>query len=194
MNDRSYRFHIPAYLRDRITPMLDQQLWLLGCDVRHPEGNILLQAGFKRQRPPIDCKASTQYHLEFSQGGCIKLWGFGFWYSSDSTSGVFVRRGDFSPRLCVLDQPIWRTEDLPKMHMPGTLEENNRVWLSLALAFNWFAKYEQDVIRRFGLAYRQNALNRWTKKIVIQAGELSDHWHELANQCCSLLIDIRQSF
>lgn len=67
---------IPSRTRKYATILLDQQLWCFGCDIRRTAGNLLLEYGFERKRPPISQKGSSCYSLNW-QGKQILLWGFG---------------------------------------------------------------------------------------------------------------------
>lgn len=42
---------------------LELQFWLLGRDVNHPGGNLLLRAGFIPEPPPAKPPARTRYRL-----------------------------------------------------------------------------------------------------------------------------------
>ena len=179
-------FSVPTALRNEVSLLLDQQLWLFGCDVRNQSGNILLAIGFERIRPPEGWKAATQYHRYLPDGSCLKLWGFGFWISSDSLMGVFVRRGDFSPRLCRLTESIWRPEDLPPMSLPNSAQEISQAWRSLSCVFEWFADYEQFILQKYGLNYRRDCLRQWVKNPYTTAELISNHWQKLAHDCYTL--------
>lgn len=167
---------------------MDQQFWLFGCDVRYPGGNLLLEMGFEQVRPPAGWKAATQYSLILPGGGCLRFWGFGLWHSSNGMIGVFVRRSEFAPRLCQLNQPIWKVEDLPLLRLPQSEQEIHQVWLSLAFVFDWFSNYEAWVLQRCGADYRRECLLQWTKKRIGAAGQLSEIWRSLAEECRSLQI------
>jgi|YNPBryulayer2012_1023412.scaffolds.fasta_scaffold03686_2 hypothetical protein len=176
-------FLVPTALRNEASLLLDQQLWLFGCDVRNQSGNVLLTIGFERTPPPEGWKAATQYHRCHLDGSCLKLWGFGFWYSSDSILGVFVRRGDFSPLLCRLINSIWRPEDLPPMRLPDSSHEISLVWRFLAVVCEWFADYEQFILQQYGLNYRRDCLRQWVKKTCAAAEQVPYHWRKVAHQC-----------
>lgn len=62
--------------------LLHQQCWNWGRDIVRPEGNLLLEAGFVKQRPPEGIAGSTRYALRLADGGCWMLWGFGFFYAT----------------------------------------------------------------------------------------------------------------
>lgn len=182
MNLSPIIFHIPSGIRKQATLLIDQQFWLFGCDVRFPQGNLLIAHGFERCRPPEEWKAATQYQLEMP-GGCLRLWGFGFWIKSHQhNQGVLVRRGEFAPRLCALDGPVWRAESLPCGSLPSSLQEIGYTWQMIHQVFVWFADYESSVIQQCGLGYRQQCLTAWTKQRLGRAEELPELWHNLAHQ------------
>ncbi|MCS6839908.1 MAG: hypothetical protein NZ701_03935 [Roseiflexus sp.] len=52
---------LPAHLQQRGAELLHLQCWLWGCDIRRPEGNLLLEYGFSRQRPPAGATGSSAY-------------------------------------------------------------------------------------------------------------------------------------
>ncbi len=192
MTQEPLRFHIPADLRREVTPLLDQQFWLLGCDVKYPQGNLLLELGFERARPPEGLKAATQYQAALSEGR-LKLWGFGFWYARQNSSwGVQVRRSEFAPRLCALSEPIWRSEDLPPAHLPTAPDQAAYTWHCLNVVFTWFAEYETFILQRCGKEYRRHCLSQWTKRRVGSAEDLSERWRELAKECLHLSLHFRK--
>jgi len=187
MNENSCRFQIPAALRSAIGTLLDQQFWLLGCDVRYHGGNLLLELGFERVRPPSEWKAATQYSLHIPPEGSLRLWGFGFWYKLDLELGVFVRRSEFAPRLCQIAQPLWKIEDLPPLRMPGTVEEVNQVWRALVFVWDWFANYEEWIVQRCGVNYRRQVWLQWNKKRVGEPERLACCWRQAAKDTRLLL-------
>jgi hypothetical protein len=190
MSEEIHRLHIPASLRKEVSPLLDQQFWLFGCDIRNSSGNLLLELGFERTRPPAGWKAATQYHLQFSQG-LLKLWGFGLWYGHlDDHPGVLLRRSELAPRLCTLIQPIWRVEDLPPVFVPSSPEQAAYIWQCLSKVFDWFAEYERYVLQRCGREYRQRCLTQWMKQPIGHPEDLSERWQIIANICQGLSVEI----
>ncbi len=190
MNEISCRLHVPSKMRSTISALLDQQFWLLGCDVRYFGGNLLLEMGFERLRPPADWKAATQYSLPLPAQGCLRLWGFGLWHSPKGSAGVLVRRSEFAPRLCTLTQPIWKLEDLPSLRMPVTVEEVHQVWSGLIFMWDWFASYERWVVQRCGVDYRREAWLQWNKKRIGEPDRLADCWRQAAEETRLLLSNL----
>jgi hypothetical protein len=55
---------LPRELMNRGRTLLHQQCWLWGQDIRRAEGNLLLEYGFERKRPPEGANACSQYSLQ----------------------------------------------------------------------------------------------------------------------------------
>ena len=68
--------------------LLHRQCWNWGRDIVRPEGNLLLDAGFRRRRPPEGETGSSCYTLALPNGGCLMLWGFGLLYGMPRKGGV----------------------------------------------------------------------------------------------------------
>lgn len=145
LDRRRLRRHLPQLLR-RGSELLHQQCWLWGCDIRCPEGNLLLAYGFTRQPDP-EGKRSTQYTLHLEDGSIVRLWGSGF-YFGDEREGIFLNRFLFEPRL-VRFSDEWQD--------PGKLKEAPRYmdFQRLREAAVWIAGYEVWVAEHYGTNYRQ---------------------------------------
>ena len=87
---------LPSSLQKRGKVLLNQQCWLWGQDVRRPEGNLLLERGFERLRPPEEAGGATQYTLFLTNDLRVRLWGFGMYFGG--VQGVYVNRYEFVPR------------------------------------------------------------------------------------------------
>jgi hypothetical protein len=84
--------------RNRIASvLLDQQMWCWGRDIVRSEGNLLLQFGFRKERPPATVSGCTAYILTPFPGCQLILWGFGLFFGLESSGGVFLRRYEFKP-------------------------------------------------------------------------------------------------
>ncbi len=70
-------------------------LW--GADVRRPAGNLLIEYGFERYRPPVEVNGCSQYILNIGMHRRICLWGFGLYYGR--RRGIYLGRFQFNPRL-----------------------------------------------------------------------------------------------
>lgn len=191
MPQESLRLSLPDPLHQEIAWMLDLQFWLFGCDIKHPQGNLLIELGFERTRPPEGLSGSTQYQARIADG-VLKLWGFGFWYKTiNDSQGVFLRRHEFDPRLYTLSKPIWRIEDLPPSQFPATVAQIAYTWECLSRVFDWFANYEEEILQRCGESYRKQCLIQWTKHRVDRSQDLLEWWRRCAQVCKLLLINLR---
>lgn len=86
------RWRFPERLVSQGTKLLTQQCWYWGCDVRRAEGNLLLERGFTRTRPPAGAEGSTAYALEPALGAQLTLWSFGFFYCEQALLGTLRRQ------------------------------------------------------------------------------------------------------
>ncbi|NWF80359.1 MAG: hypothetical protein HXY37_09970 [Chloroflexi bacterium] len=114
--ETTWRF--PERLVSRGTRLLTQQCWYWGCDVRRPEGNLLLAHGFARMWPPAGVEGSTLYVLEPAPGAQLILWSFGVFFGRAGAGGLFLDRFRFEPLLTdqtTLPPAIWRNEQLPAL-------------------------------------------------------------------------------
>src|SRR5689334_2275112 len=78
--------------------LFHQQMWCWGCDIRRPEGNLLLMYGFERERPPEGVHGSSSYFLHTPTERGIRLWGFGLFFTQQGQGSLFLQRYGFAPR------------------------------------------------------------------------------------------------
>jgi len=159
--------------------LLHQQCWCWGCDIRRPEGNLLLQFGFERFRPPQRESGSSRYTLRIHGSATLHLWGFGAAWQ-DGGGATFIARYEFQPAPLVarcLAAEIWAREQL--LFQP--LAQDVRL-LSLAHAAHFCrfnAAYERWVLQTAGSRYRQDAIDQW-ETCSVGAGEFAEAWTYLA--------------
>ena len=162
--------------------LLHQQCWNWGRDILRPEGNLLVEAGFTRQRPPQGVTGATRYVLRLAGAECWMLWGFGFFYGTPDLGGVYVNRFQFRPRWMGLDAvggPIWNPDMIPTGEPPP----DPSVLLKLAAtAVRRIADYEDWTLNRCGLPYRQAVLAQWRADAKIAPERLPEAWRVLAGQ------------
>jgi hypothetical protein len=169
--------------------LLDQQMWCWGCDIRRPEGNVLLQFGFSPWRPPAGTLGSTAYQLHSPPSRQLVLWGFGLFYGDGAEGGLYLKRFTFSPLWCPnpdLRAALWRPEDLPEFRRPSPSAEQGSLRRLLAGVLHWTAAYETWVLATLGPDYRRQCLARW-EKAVAEAETVPGHWLRLAEMSASLL-------
>lgn len=176
----AWRF--PERLVGRGTRLLAQQCWYWGCDVRRPEGNLLLEYGFARTRPPCPKVGSTIYTCAPTPGAQIALWSFGVFMGREPFGGLFLDRFRFEPRL--LDAPalppsIWTLEELPATRRPCGAERERTASLLGAL-IGWIVAYEDAIRDSYGPGYREGCLQQWSRqKLALPANQLVPEWHAL---------------
>ena len=159
-----------------------------------PEGNCLIEIGFKRIEPPdnrSDCP--SVYSLELPRGQCIVLRGFGVFFGDPEYGGIFVPRYEFQPKYTTqpaLDCPPWSDEDLPALHMPIASERKVCAGLTVDL-INWIHSYEVNIVKQLGIGYRQQTLTRWDngKRPFIPAEQFATAWHTLSFQVANTFWD-----
>ena len=163
---------LPYRLQKRGGTLLNQQCWLWGQDVRRAEGNLLLELGFARQRPPEGEQGCTQY-TRAGAGTELRVWGFGF-YFHDGYSGLYLNRYAFAPQRVTLCKAVWTAGDVPC----DTAEAEHA---TVAAAVRAVAALEQELLHAAGLAYRARCLHGWSRRALPPA-ELAPAWLALASE------------
>jgi len=178
----AWRF--PERLVRQGTRLLTQQCWYWGCDVRRPEGNLLLEHGFARARPPAGAEGSTLYSLVPNPGAQLVFWSFGVFYGCAEGGGLFLNRFRCDPQLCALPAlpaTIWRIEQLPALHRPG-LDDRARLSALLDGLIAWTIRYEQRILATQSAAYRQACLAQWSReRLALPADQMVSGWATLAD-------------
>ena len=162
--------------------LLDRQCWNWGRDIERPQGNLLLEAGFLRRRPPEGETGSSCYTLALPDGDSLMLWGFGLLYGTPRKGGVFLNRYQFRPVWLpseTVREPIWKPDAIPAARTPPS----PRVPVDLTVAaIRRIADYEEWTLARCGLEYRRAVLREWkrpSKRLPPQA--LPQAWRALAD-------------
>jgi hypothetical protein len=156
--------------------LLHQQCWLWGQDIKRQQGNLLLQYGFHRIRPPKGDSGSSQYTLQVEGDIHVRLWGFGIYFGAQQ--GIFLNRYCFIPRKAVLED-LWQANEMTSLKRAGDFS-------LLPSALRWIAVYEKWVIDNYGLSYREKCLSRW--RIPAEAPARLPHmWLRLAQMAEDLL-------
>jgi hypothetical protein len=165
------------------TALFHQQMWCWGCDIRHPEGNLLLLYGFERERPPGTMHGSSAYHLHTPAGKGIGLWGFGLFYTQLGRGGLFLQRYGFVPRwssLTTLPTQVWTLAQLPPTRLPRTPQEALSLYQLFTDLLMEISKYEQWIQATQGDAYRAHCMKDWPQP-VCPANEMGAAWERLAS-------------
>lgn len=184
------RLMLPARVKRRGDALLHQQCWVWGCDIRRASGNLLLEYGFERSRPPETAEGSSAYRVDLSNDDSVArsltLWGFGFYYANvRHAGGIFLNRYKFTPKLAeetTLRLPLWKAEQLPALRLPCERGEQERALRLLAEACAFIESYERWVIGVCGAAYRRKCLAQF-KHAEFSPPEAIAEWRAIRDEC-----------
>lgn len=128
--------------------LLDAQLWCLGQDILHADGNLLAAYGARRWREGLTDRQPSSYRHDRASGERVALWGYGLWLGDATVgAGCFVRRKQFVP---VLTDDAWPgaaafvRDDRPGRR-PTTAAERDRLAALLCHLARWCGDYERWV-------------------------------------------------
>ncbi len=175
---------LPDELAGRGAKLLHQQCWCWGADIRRPEGNLLLEYGFSRRRPPATVSGSTHYWKNMG-GANIHLWGFGVLWEQPE-GGCYVNRYRFQPVFVPLDrlrEEIWSPDSFPAE--PAVSSADHRLIAQLSSICGFAAAYEEWVQREAGAGYRARVLAEWGQSTV-PANQCAASWRDLAEMLSGL--------
>lgn len=146
--------------RALLNSLMDQQLWCWGRDIEHPAGNLLLDYGFTRVRPPEGQKACSQYSLALGDARTLRLWGYGIALVTQIDCCYFSRAA-FSPALLkgVLPAAIFSTDDLPPLKYSLNMAEKQRCHGYFAAVLHEITAYESWLEERIDAQYRESILS-----------------------------------
>ncbi len=186
-------------LQRTAVPLLDQQMWCWGYDVRRTQGNLLVAYGAEK-RPAPDKRYHSAYRFVADNCVVLNLWSWGIWLSHPQWGSLFVSRSRF--RVIYSSEIIqipdaWRARDLPPMTGAHDETEADNAANLLATAQNWIGGYEYWLCSQVEPDYREQILEKWPKrkqyKGGIPAAEMSTSWFELAQQIVQHKIPLREN-
>ena len=144
--------------------LLSQQIWYWGQDIRRKQGNLLVELGFERVKPPADAEIEDSvYTLNLTEKRSVILRGFGVYYRDNDLGAIFLPRYEFIPGYTTnltLEQPLWTYDELPELYFPTETEWESYTTLLTDLV-NWIRDYEHKVIQEQGIEYRMSTLAEW---------------------------------
>jgi hypothetical protein len=182
---------LPVVLRRTLTRLTAQQFWLFGCDVRRPEGNVLAELGFRKQKAPGTGPAPSRYHLVVPGGETIVLWGFGLLWTDPDGHGVFLPRHRFQPRYRPGGEPVppaWSEPELDGLHLPAHAD-CPRCGAMVLAAIDWLIAYEHHIRSCRGLAYRDETMAAWSRPIGT-AADLPTRWQQARSHLAASITPI----
>lgn len=162
-------------LRERL---VQQQFWLFGADIRHPEGNLLLELGFRRHRAAHSSPGSSCY-VWCREALSIHLWGFGCCLTTSGMDRIYLSRHRAMTyrmsELVVLEalSSVTQLDD----HCRGARPAEPRHEAAL---FRWFADYERQIHARVGQRAREATLERYGSRKLGPSVAIPDMWVALA--------------
>ena len=149
--------------RRRGQKLLHWQCWIWGRDIVRPEGNLLLEAGYLRRRPPEGEAGTSWYTRSLPDGDSLVLWGFGVLYGTPREGGVYLNRYQFRPVWLpseTVREPIWKADMIPT----GQTPPSPRMPVDLTVAaIRRIADYEEWALARCGVEYRRAVLRKWNR-------------------------------
>jgi len=161
---------LPVALQRQGGRLLHQQCWLWGQDIRRKEGNVLIDRGFRRVRPPEGVEGSSQYTLPLCEEKHVRLWGFGIYYGAEQ--GVYLNRFAFRPLEVSLAGDVWTPKAFAALPV-------SRDFKTIAGVVRWIVAYEAGVQEELGVAYRMRCLAGWRKRALPPCEHLHA-WTEFA--------------
>jgi hypothetical protein len=179
----------------RLNLLLDQQLWFLGHDIRHPAGNALVRFGFERVRSDGG-GGTTCYRLPLSDEPAEQLlcWGFALYCGrtaegpaaagSATPAGVLLLRQAASARLVwpMLRLPLHKPSDLPRLDLPQTEREQGQLREGVARLAGQLVRYEGWAQSTLGIAHRTHVMDtlpRHKRRRFAKVTGLAEQWREV---------------
>lgn len=179
---------IPADIQRIAVPLIDQQMWCWGCDVRRAQGNLLVAYG-AHKRPSADDRYHSAYSFHLDDHAVLSLWGWGLWLAHPAKGSLFISRSRFRARYSAtvtLMPDAWQVRDLPPMS--GIRHDNDSAHADalLSTALVWIGAYERWIAGQTESAYRASVMSTWPQRRQYKGGipsaDMADLWFELGQR------------
>ncbi len=179
---------LPADIQRIAVPLIDQQMWFWGCDVRRTQGNLLVAYG-AHKRPSPDARYHSAYTFHLDDHAVLSVWGWGLWLAHPAKGSLFISRSRFRVRYSAtitLMPDAWQPSDLPSMS--GIRHDTDSVHAHdlLSTALVWISAYERWIVERTESEYRASVLSAWPQrrqyKVDIPSASMADLWFELGQR------------
>jgi hypothetical protein len=180
--EKAQRWSFNGELGKDLSGLFDVQMWCFGCDIRRPEGNLLMASGFARQRSE-QVVGSSRYVATIGDRYEINLWGFAA-IVREGGSAVGMRRHGHMPLYssAASDLPVLhRPHDLPRFTIPKDPAESARGLILLRVMAQALARYEQFVEQNSAATYRARCKRLYRSQRDFRAKSLASAWNELAD-------------
>ena len=161
-------------IEKQFVDLLDIQFWLMGRDVEHPAGNLLVELGFTRERP-ADPELPSRYTLA-DQDELAIVWRCGLLLNS-ARGDVLCIRG-LAPRRVTYRSlhELWDPRLVRAAHTHAAPCQPHH----LADASAWFARYESAVRAKAGVEHRSAPAGSIADLASHQRSCLATSWASLA--------------
>lgn len=136
--------------------LIETQMWCFGADIRRSEGNLLIEFGFVRDRPPEGISGSTSYRIHW-EGLDVTLWGFSALFSQEELGSLTFKRHEWEPRwtsMKIAPQNLWQAGAMPRLGTPCGVGEWKSARALLRRAVDFLVHYEQAIDTKLGPVYR----------------------------------------
>lgn len=178
----SHQWNFGRKSRRAMCSCVETQMWCFGADIRYPHGNLLLEFGFQRERPPEGISGSSAYRITYDGTFC-NLWGFSILFSQRELGTLQLRRHDWEPRWDTqqLNLPsLWQATALPRLGRPKGLHDWERARELLRRGLDFLAHYELWIEERRGTTYREKVKSTHPNaRRSVFMGSLSSEWRRL---------------
>lgn len=181
LHDKVSRWAFNGRLGRSLGALLDLQMWCFGCDIRRPEGNFLLQSGFKKISAG-KIYGSSHYHQSFEGVRSLHLWGFGI-VACEKEVAISLRRHERTPLFAErvrIGSDIHRPHELPRFSSPVTEESRRKACDLLLLVATQLESYESSVLACAGAEYRDFCVGASRRHRKLRGLSLREAWGELS--------------
>ncbi len=163
--------------------LTDQQLWCLGCDVRHPEFPWR-ELGWRYLSRPDKTRGCGRLTAALPNGGHLSVWGFGFVATDASHGALWLDRRQFQLHCAGGFDPnrsIWALNEVPDFQRPKTLDQQMSAAFLLAELADRMVEHERDVQALLGPAHRKHCIQNWNfRRTALPAGDMASFWSKIA--------------
>ncbi len=150
--------------------LLDLEFWLIGRDIEHPDGNLLVRLGFDREPAPDGTPLHSRYRWT-SAAANVVLWAWGLYFQQEG-AGLLLARGG---RGAV---PLDRAPDI---YVPPAAVANSQYPAAIVTDIcRWLASYEDRVTTAVGLDHRVPRPGSNPALAPPVPWSLASAWYELA--------------
>lgn len=163
--------------------LLDQQMYLLGCDVRCSQRNLLIDYGFHRTRGDSDDRGASRYDIK-REKTLLQLWGSAFAYAEQGLGAITVKRDQFKVGVFKTSDSSLRQMTLAGLDQLSSLSSLGQLEMLFSRLFHWIADYEAWVLKTMGADYRRHCVEEHLTRprSAVLAECLPHLWSQIADR------------